>query len=405
MGGDERGAAAVLVLLGIVVFVGMLALSIDLGIILTARTEAQRTSDGAALAGAASLITAPKNEDRAREWAKQWANENPVRKSQITLRDQDIDVVLDSNKVRVRVLRRQDYGGPIPTIFARIFDIDFVNVDAVAAAEAAVQGAGTSCTLPVVIPWPWINPPEPEEGSDLEFDGVPPDQLEPPDPPGDANDPSPNGTALWWGRRIVLSPSQGGQGGNPPSTRLQPGFWDLWLPEAFSGVPPINERIEGCVLEDPVVQPCEGEGEQCMWREAGNKQAVAKTFEDVISANLDHFWKWEDAGCPDYSLTGTGWDCDFALGGHAVYANDDLVTWSDRWRPVPVMNPITYQQGGSGPHIEVIALTCVWLDDFDVGSGPPGQRNIYAILVPCPPGEGGDGEIPGPSVKYLRLVE
>ncbi len=47
---DEQGATLVLVALGISVFLGMVALAVDLGMLLGARTESQRVADAAALA-------------------------------------------------------------------------------------------------------------------------------------------------------------------------------------------------------------------------------------------------------------------------------------------------------------------------------------------------------------------
>ena len=85
-GGDERGAISVFLALGVVVFLSMAALSVDLGMLMQRRTEAQRTADGAALAGAASLIYLPGDATNARAWAKQYATPNKVGTSTITLR-------------------------------------------------------------------------------------------------------------------------------------------------------------------------------------------------------------------------------------------------------------------------------------------------------------------------------
>ncbi len=56
---DERGAAMVLVAVSLVVLLGMVALAVDLGMLLEARTESQRVADSAALAGAGWLLTPP----------------------------------------------------------------------------------------------------------------------------------------------------------------------------------------------------------------------------------------------------------------------------------------------------------------------------------------------------------
>lgn len=53
---NRRGAVLVFALLMIIVFLGMVALAIDLGYLMIARTEAQRTADAAAMAAAWELI-------------------------------------------------------------------------------------------------------------------------------------------------------------------------------------------------------------------------------------------------------------------------------------------------------------------------------------------------------------
>ena len=108
---DESGAIAVFVAAGIAVFISMAALAVDLGMLMTARSEAQRTADGAALAGAASLIYRPNNAEGARQWAREYASQNDVRGQQVVLRDEDIDVIADLivNHVSVESPQFRDY--------------------------------------------------------------------------------------------------------------------------------------------------------------------------------------------------------------------------------------------------------------------------------------------------------
>ncbi len=91
---DQRGATLVMVALGLFVFLGMVALAVDLGMLLGARTESQRVADAAALAGAGSLITAPDDEARARQWALDYAAENTVLGTIADVRDEDVDVLV-----------------------------------------------------------------------------------------------------------------------------------------------------------------------------------------------------------------------------------------------------------------------------------------------------------------------
>jgi Flp pilus assembly protein TadG len=153
--GNERGATAFLLAAGMSVFLGATAIAVDLGMLATARTEAQRTADAAALAGASALVFVPNDARKAREWAQEYATLNAVRGIPVTLREQDIQVIGDT--VRVTVLRSQDYGGPVETIFARVFGVDGVDISAVAAAHAASQAAVVNCLLPITLADRWVN--------------------------------------------------------------------------------------------------------------------------------------------------------------------------------------------------------------------------------------------------------
>ena len=80
---DERGAATVLVALLLVVLMTAAALAVDVGLLATARTEAQRTADMAAHAGASALIYSPSSEAAARSEAISFAAKNDFSTAQI----------------------------------------------------------------------------------------------------------------------------------------------------------------------------------------------------------------------------------------------------------------------------------------------------------------------------------
>ncbi len=116
---DQSGSTLALTALGLVVLIGMVALAVDVGMLLSRRTESQRVADAAALAGAASFITAPNDADRPRAWALEYARQNNVG-GQNTYVDSiiDIDVIMSEFKVRVRVRNEAARGSAIRTIFA-----------------------------------------------------------------------------------------------------------------------------------------------------------------------------------------------------------------------------------------------------------------------------------------------
>jgi len=388
---NEQGATAAFISVGILVMLAMVALAVDLGKLVSARTESQRVSDSAALAGAAAFIgisdSDPTTQEQyARLWAKEFAAYNDVMGNSVTLRDpEDIDVLLADRKVRVRSLHRDDHGGAITTVFARVFGVDEVNVSSYAAAEASLTGTSVSCLLPIVIPDAW------ENYGDIEWDESEGDIYhEPYLEPQILADGTPNinpdyrgFTLNSVGTELVLKPSQGGE--TDKSGRFQPGFWDLWLPESFSGVPDIRDRIMGC--------PDGADGGYVvgddMWREAGNKQTLAQTFQDLIDM-------------PEYS--GQYWDGTAVRDGNVKDAlgKDAIVNGGLRYRNVPVMKPGSFTQQGSGPHFEIAAFIGVFIESVD--KGPPGQRNVNAVIVPAI-GGGGGSEFAGPLVYQIRLVE
>ncbi|MCK5482256.1 MAG: hypothetical protein KAJ13_01085, partial [Gemmatimonadetes bacterium] len=92
---DQRGATLVLVAISLVVLISAAALAVDVGLLTTARTEAQRTADMAAHAGASALIYSPYSEEAARSEAIAFAARNEVRGESSVLLPEDVEVLLD----------------------------------------------------------------------------------------------------------------------------------------------------------------------------------------------------------------------------------------------------------------------------------------------------------------------
>jgi hypothetical protein len=143
-----------LVAAGILVFLGMGALAIDVGLVLLARAEAQRTADAAALAGAGILVGRPMDVAGVRAEAMDIALQNPVRGMSTTLLPEDVDVIADSQKVRVQVRRTTERGIGIQTLFARVIGFPEVSVRATATAQAW-SALGVNCLMPFTLPDRW----------------------------------------------------------------------------------------------------------------------------------------------------------------------------------------------------------------------------------------------------------
>jgi hypothetical protein len=145
---NERGATIMVVALSMLALLSIMALAVDVGMLMTARAEAQRAADSAALAGAGALIFEPDDDGPARIEAQQFGQMNTVQGDSVQIDpEEDVDVDLANDRVTVRVHRDDVRGGPVATWFARIFGTQLVNVSAMAVAEAAPAGAAT-CVKP-----------------------------------------------------------------------------------------------------------------------------------------------------------------------------------------------------------------------------------------------------------------
>lgn len=166
----ERGQALVLSALMILVMLALAGLAIDIGMVMSARNESQRTSDASALAGASSFMdyksTDPTSIDQAIQRAKEYAAQNYIRGSVIDTATAPPYIVTDSAgpihitegenlTVAVRPLeqrvtvwtRRVD----LPMWFAKFAGVQFLGVKTMATAEVTEGGTSNSCLLPFTI--------------------------------------------------------------------------------------------------------------------------------------------------------------------------------------------------------------------------------------------------------------
>lgn len=166
---DQRGSALAVTAVSVGAVMCMLSLGIDLGMLFTARAEAQRAADSAALAGASAFLnpqtfTVGFAEDR----AYQYATANNVRNVPIDSSEVTVVVDLSEASVTVRVERLA-----IPLWFARLLGIPSAPVAAVATA-AANRAGGARCLAPVAVPDLWYNAADNnqiwEEGESWNFD-------------------------------------------------------------------------------------------------------------------------------------------------------------------------------------------------------------------------------------------
>ena len=175
---DESGFSLVFVAVGFMGFFAASMLAIDVGMLMTARSQAQNSADAGALAGATALFynnwddrtpTGPAVRN-----AISAAKGNKVIGADVDVLSSDIEFPNDPtgqpNRVKATVYRDSSRGNPVSTLIAQYFGISTVNVTATATAEASPADTMT-CVLPFTIPDRWIEkqtPPfDPDDGFDL----------------------------------------------------------------------------------------------------------------------------------------------------------------------------------------------------------------------------------------------
>lgn len=160
---DERGLSLVFVGVGFMAFLAATTLAIDVGMFMTARSQAQTAADAGALAGALALYFDDYDDRTTSGPAKQnamvAARENDVISADVSVLPADVTFPTGptglNNRVRVHVYRTAARSNPVPTMMGKFFGVNQVNIDAVATAEASPANAMT-CVKPFTIPDRWM---------------------------------------------------------------------------------------------------------------------------------------------------------------------------------------------------------------------------------------------------------
>lgn len=410
-GRDDRGSVLAFATFALFVIMGMVALSVDLGMLYNAETEAQRAADSGALAGAAEWVNSGYDEPSAKNEAITFAEEHVIQGGQVSVTQSDVTV--DQANDRVTVVVSHD----VDMIFAGLFGFGTVTVNVDATAQA-FSAAGASCPLPLAVVDRWDD----SDGNGAYDAGEPYISC-----PG-ANctsyqDPGDRGQVL----EIKQSPGGGGGGGQGKgggggqgkgggdnggggnssviSTCEQvsaPG-WECWYRNDHpsggggGGSQALRQRIDGCV--DPPDPTLIGEN---IWAAsgAGNKQSLLQNLKQYIDNN-DPTAFWDDGGGAD---------------GHGcvkIPGQSGCVDGTARLRTVPLVDPTSVSGGGANVQATTSSLAKVFLEkvasDYSQphGGGPPGQWNLYVRFAG---GAGGDAIAggsanPGSQLKTIILVE
>lgn len=378
---DERGAVLVLFALLLIVLLGMVALAVDIGLLMTARTESQRVADASALAGAGWLLAAPQDEAGARAEAIRFADMHEIRRETASVLPEDVEVFLGPQRVRVTVHNTQERGNAIPTIFGRILGHQRFNVASVAMAEAA-QAGNPFCDLPLAI----IDKCETEDGNCLE-------EPYPYDPEGAPH--------YDLGEKVELKLSQNPDQ-TPPACEdtglfdacdvFEDGSWHCWFlpyPEPLDD--DRNEDLRRRILGECPDGELISQGDT-VYSTPGQAQALAEEMAEFIDMYPNEYWN-PDKSCVADSPTG------------------NCLADPKRVRSVPVVRPDEVWGTGNEKQGTIIEWAGVFMekvacsDNLDHRGGPKGHWNLYTRFVPAP-GQNPSGPTSSdPTLRVLRLVE
>lgn len=149
---DRRGSVLMLTAISLVAILGTVALAVDVGLLYSARGEAQKAADAAALAGAGNFLAVPDDGAAAGQVAETIGELNTVRERGVEIEPpEDVVVDLAAKRVTVTVRRIAARGNAVPAFFARIFGLAGIDVAATATAEAVPVGS-VGCVKPFAPP-------------------------------------------------------------------------------------------------------------------------------------------------------------------------------------------------------------------------------------------------------------
>jgi hypothetical protein len=218
--------------LSMMAFLSASMLAIDVGMLMTARNQAQNSADAGALAGATALIFQDFNNRSASGPAVtnaiSAATRNQVMRANVSVTAGDVtfpnDPAGQPNRVKVNVFRQASRGNPVATLIAQLFGISSANINATATAEASPANAAT-CIKPFTIPDRWVERQNPSLQPDVYY------------PTGDPNysgyDPVRDR-----GLQLVL---KAGTGNN-----INPSFYYPWAIPGSIGASDYRWNIENC---------------------------------------------------------------------------------------------------------------------------------------------------------------
>ncbi|MBI2834196.1 MAG: hypothetical protein HYX76_07190 [Acidobacteria bacterium] len=186
---DQRGQSLVLFGVGFMAILSASLLAIDVGLFLTARSQAQNSADAAALAGAVALVFQDSADRSTGGAAVQTAitagQANQVIGQNVSVQPADVSFPNDPEgqptRVQVNVYRTIGRNNPVSTLVAAYFGRPNADISATATAEASPANAAT-CVKPWAVPDKWQEVQDPPWDPADSFDQYNPIGAPLPDP-------------------------------------------------------------------------------------------------------------------------------------------------------------------------------------------------------------------------------
>jgi Flp pilus assembly protein TadG len=174
---NESGMSYVFIGMGMTAFLSASMLAIDVGMLMTARNQAQNAADAGALAGATALLYDNWNDRSptgpAVTSAIAASTTNKVMAGIVSVNAEDVEFPLDpageANRVKVTVRRTAARGNPVSTLIARYFGTVSADIGATATAEVSQANAMT-CVKPFTVPDKWQEKQSPPWDGDDTYD-------------------------------------------------------------------------------------------------------------------------------------------------------------------------------------------------------------------------------------------
>lgn len=405
---NRSGASLVFTVVMLLGVLAVLALAIDLGMLFTARAEAQRAADASALAGA-SAFQEMKPADAvtpARTRALAYAEQNHIRNKLIQEGEVRVQVKADSELVRVWVRRDS-----LPTWFARLVGVEYAPVSAKAAARA-LPGSSATCLKPFAVPDMW---------NDQDQDTMPANRLW---DPGEnwVYDGPPYGTGTdnyaVFNDEDTSGPQQTGYGSdfrdNATDSNGRQYQGDLGRPLALKYQDPGSEFVITPGLFLPWRLPIDPNQEECSSGGGGGTSGASVYRENICSCNtspieLNHPYELEPG-----NMVGPT-----AQGVDDLVKQDSDAKWDDNTNTVVHLDGSAYENWQASPRVVKLALfqpgqiTKSGMQSIEFNNfawffieGQKSQKDpVVGRFIGRLPGEGQSQGPTGSLVRVLRLVE